>query len=142
MKIGIIYGTRRKKATVTVVNWLKSAFNQAGITVDAARHKEFTTFDQDAFLIGSAVYAGGIRTGLLEFLEKNQNSIKDKPLATFVVCKEVEKPENHMAQILEKLPQEPISQVIFEGYMFRKGNFDKQKPKAEAWVQEIVKKLS
>ena len=140
MKVGIIYGTKRKKATEALIKWLKSSLENRGIAVEAKKHKEFTDFNRDAFIIGGAVYAAGVRTGLLEFLEKNQNSL-DKPLATFVVCTRMKFREEYMSQILEKLPSKPITQKVFEGYYLKKGNFDNQKQIAETWVNEILDKL-
>ena len=58
-----------------------------------AIHDKFENFDHDAYIIGGAVYAGGIRAGLLEFLDKTKDTFERKPLAAFVVCKEVKTPE-------------------------------------------------
>jgi len=77
------------------------------------------------------------------FIEANKEEIGSKPVAAFVVCKEVEHPrEENLVQILDKLPTEPISDHCFEGYMLRKGNFEDQRGKAEDWIRDFVSKLS
>ena len=143
LKVGIIYETKRKKATVQVVEWLENALKNHNVEVTAGKPEEFDNLDFDAFIIGSSVYAGQVQQQLLEFIEARKEEIGSKPVAAFVVCKEVEHPrEENLIQILDKLPTEPITDQCFEGYMLRRGNFDRQQSKAEDWVRDFVSKLS
>ena len=142
MKLGLIYGTKRKKATVEVIKWLTNAFQEAGIEVDAGKPEDISDLNYDVFVVGSSIYAGQAEDYLLDFVEKNKDTLTSKPVATFVVCKEVECPENNMAQILERLGTDPISQLFVEGYMLRKKNFDDQQGKVEDWAKDLVSKLS
>ena len=142
MKIAIVYETKRKKATVQVVDWLKNALKSQNVDVTAGKPDEFENLDFDAFIFGSSVYAGKVQDQLLEFIEARKEEISNKPIAAFVVCKEVEHPrEQNLVQILDKLPVEPIAEYCFEGYMLRKGKFEDQRSKAEDWVKEFVNKL-
>jgi menaquinone-dependent protoporphyrinogen IX oxidase len=143
LKIAIIYETKRKKATVQVVDWLKNALMNLNVDVKAGKPDEFENLDFDAYIIGSSVYAGKVQDQLLEFIEARKAEIGNKPIAAFVVCKEVKHPrEENLVQILDKLPSEPIAEHCFEGYMLRKGNFEDQRSSAEDWVREFVSKLS
>jgi menaquinone-dependent protoporphyrinogen IX oxidase len=143
LKIAIIYETKRKKATVQVVEWLRNALASQNVEVTAGKPEAFETLDFDAFIIGSSVYAGNVQSQLLKFIESRKEEIGNKPVAAFVVCKEVEHPrEQNLVQILDKLPADPISEQCFEGYMLRKGNFEDQRGKAEDWVRDFVSKLS
>jgi menaquinone-dependent protoporphyrinogen IX oxidase len=142
LKLGIIYGTKRKKATVEVIEWLMEACKKSGIEVEVGKPEEVSDLDHDAFVVGSSIYAGQAQSDLLEFVEQNRETLTSKPVATFVVCKEVECPEDNMAQILERLGSEPISQLFVEGYMIRRGNFDRQRVKVEDWVKDLISKLS
>ena len=149
MKVGIIYGTKRKKATEALIKWFKSSLEKQEIAVEAKKYNEFTDFNQDAFIIGGAVYGTPLKWGgsvyprLLKFLEQNQKSLENKPLATFIVCSKMKKREKYMGQILEKLPYKPITQKVFKGYLSEKDkdNFDNQKQIAEIWINEILDKL-
>ena len=143
MKVAIIYETKRKKATVQVVEWLRNALKSHNVDVTSGKPEEFNNLDFDAFIIGSSVYAGKVQDQLLEFIEARKEEIGSKPVGAFVVCKEVERPrEENLVQILDKLPTETVTDECFEGYMLRKGKFDDQQGKAEDWVREFVSKLS
>lgn len=143
MKVAIIYETKRKKATVQVVEWLRNALKSNNVDVAAGKPEEFENLDFDAFIIGSSVYAGKVQEQLLDFIEAKKDEIGSKPIAAFVVCKEVEHPrEQNLVQILDKLPTEPISELCIEGYMLMKGKFENQRSKVEDWVKEFLSKLS
>lgn len=143
MKIAIIYETKRKKATVQVVEWLSNALKSQNVDVTVGKPEDYDSLDFDAFIIGSSVYAGNVQAQLLDFIESRKEEIGTKPVAAFVVCKEVEHPrEQNLVQILDKLAIEPISEYCFEGYMLRKGDFERQQSKAIEWVKEFVSKLS
>jgi menaquinone-dependent protoporphyrinogen IX oxidase len=105
--------------------------------------EEFENLDFDAFIIGSSVYDGKVQAKLLDFIEAKENELGRKPIAAFIVCKEVEHPrQQNLVQILNKILTEPIAEQRFEGYILRKGDFEKQKRKAENWVKEFVSKMA
>ena len=141
-RVGIVYSTKRRKATVQVVEWLKAAFESNGLEVEVGKPDEFNALDCDLFVLGTSVYAGEVQEAILEFVSQNQNLLREKPVATFVVCKEVETPECHMNLVIEKLPKEPITWINFEGYVIRKGDFRDQQSKANTWVKDIIGQIS
>jgi menaquinone-dependent protoporphyrinogen IX oxidase len=143
MKVAIIYETKRKKATVQVVEWLSNALKSHDVDVTTGKPEDYDSLDFDAFIIGSSVYAGNVQAQLLDFIVTRKEEIVNKPVAAFVVCKEVKHPrEQNLVQILDKLPTEAISEQCFEGYMLRKGDFENQESKAIDWVKEFLSKLS
>lgn len=142
MKIGIIYSTKREKATVSVVEWLLNAFEKEGVNAEASRPGELDPETFDGLVIGSAVYGGKVQADILEFVTNNKSILSDKPFATFIVCKETKEPECHMSQILQLISDEPLTQEFFEGYMIWRRNFDEQESLAKEWANEIVKAFS
>ena len=141
-RVCIVYSTKRKKATVQVVEWLKVAFESNGLEVEVGKPEEINTQDCDLFVLGTSVYAGAVQEPILAFIDQNQDLLREKPVATFIVCKEVETPECHMNLVIEKLPKEPMTWINFEGYLLRKGDFEKQQSKANTWVKDIISRLS
>jgi len=141
-RVGIVYSTKRRKATVQVVEWLKAAFESNGLEVEVGKPEEIGTLNSDLFVLGTSVYAGQVQESILEFVSQNQDLLREKLVATFVVCKEVETPECHMNLVIEKLPKEPMTWINFEGYVIRKGDFGDQQSKANTWVKDIIGQLS
>jgi len=141
-RVGIVYSTKRRKATVQVVEWLKAAFESNGLEVEVGKPEEIDTLNCDFFVLGTSVYAGQVQESILEFVSQNQDLLREKPVATFVVCKEVETPECHMNLVIEKLPKEPMTWINFEGYVIRKGDFRDQQSKANTWVKDIIGQIS
>lgn len=142
MKIGIIFSTERKKATVQVVDWLISALEQKGFNMEVGMSNEFQKFDCDGYIVGSAVYGFHVLEVLVNFLEENEEHFQGKPVATFVVCQLVKLSRLYKKEISKKLPVEPVSQAVFKGYRERKGKFEKQESKAFEWVNEIDLKFT
>lgn len=142
MRIGLIYSTNREKATVAVVQWIEEFMKLKGLNIDIQRPDEVHELNYDAYIIGTSVYAGAVREDILSFVEKNADRLAEKPVATFVVCKETKQPEDNMNQVTHKLKNKPVSWLPIEGYVFRKAGFDKQKPMVEKWLEEIIPKLS
>jgi menaquinone-dependent protoporphyrinogen IX oxidase len=142
LKIGIIYSTKREKATVSVIEWLFNAFEEEGVEAEAGRPDEMNPGSYDGLVIGSAVYAGKVQADILEFVTDNKSLLSNKPFATFIVCKETEEPECHMSQILQLISDEPLTQQFFEGYMIWRRNFDEQEIQAKEWASEIVNVFS
>ena len=142
MKVAIIYGTNREKATIRVVDWLSQGFGNEGHEVSRGKPAEFDSLDYDIIIVGSSVYKGEVVEEITEFVKRNSDTLSGKKLATFVVCKETKTPESHMEKILCLLKETPINQMFIEGYMFREKNFGSQEGKAKEWVKETLSKLS
>ena len=141
MKIAIIYGTKRKKAMVQVVEWLKAACKSEGHDVTVGKPAEFGSLEFDLFVIGSSVYGGEVVEEIVEFVKKNNDTLSGRNIATFIVCKETKTPETNMEKILCFLEEKPINQMFIEGYMFREKDFGRQENKAKEWIKEILSTL-
>ena len=148
MKIGIIYDTDRREATIKVVDWIKTTLEQEGFEVKAGKPHEFSNFDYDGFIVGSAVYGFKVRQEkLLNFLRDNQDQFQDGFLGVFVVCRLTILSGRYLKGMIKKLPRNPITQIAFRGYFDPKPQdkqrfIEKEKPKAIEWANEIVEMLS
>ena len=142
MKVAIIYGTNREKATIRVVDWLRQGYEHNGHEVTVGKPSNFNSLDFDLIVIGSSVYKGEVVNDIIQFVMMNKEVLDGKSLATFIVCKETKTPETHMEQILCLLTEDPVQQMFIEGYMFREKNFDRQETKAKEWVKATLSKLS
>ena len=142
MKVAIIYGTNREKATVKVVDWLRQGFEDDGHEVSVGKPSKFDALDYDLIVLGSSVYGGKVQDDVIQFVMMNKDVLNEKSLATFIVCKETKTPEINMEQILCLLTEDPVQQMFIEGYMFRENNFNRQEQKAKDWVKATLSKLS
>ena len=142
MKVAIIYGTNREKATVKVVDWLRQGFEDDGHEVSVGKPSKFDALDYDLIVLGSSVYGGKVQDDVIQFVMMNKDVLNEKSLATFIVCKESKTPEINMEQILCFLTEDPVQQMFIEGYMFREKNFNRQEQKAKDWVKATLSKLS
>jgi menaquinone-dependent protoporphyrinogen IX oxidase len=156
MKIGIIYATKRKEATVQIVKWIKVALEKSGHTAVAKKVEDFDDFDCDQYILGTAIYIFSVnRAGIINFLRKNKNNLKNKPCNFFIVCganklppqkdskdKPLIKflkytfldPDKYMRGLVAYLPQGSISKTAsFKGYQEES---DKITEKFEA--QEVI----
>ncbi len=96
----------------------------------------------DGVVIGSAVYGGKVQDDVLQFVSENQSALSQRPLATFVVCKEINEPDCHLEQTLDVLPAEPVKVDFFEGYILFRRDFDEQEAVAKKWTNEILRKFT
>ena len=146
MKVGIIYNTNRKEATHKIVVWLKSALEQKNFEVVIGKMNSFQDFDCDAFIVGSAVYGFHVEKKFELFLGKKAEFLRNKPLATFLVCYFTKLSKMYRRGIFENLPSKPISHMAFKGYYnpsdIKKWDSDGQKAKAIEWVHELERILT
>ena len=142
MKVAIIYGTNREKATIKVVDWLRKGFEEEGHEVTVGKPSKFEALEYDLIIGGARASGQEVQADVLQFVMMNKDVLDEKSLATFIVCKETKTPETHMDQILCLLTEDPVQQMFIEGYMFREKNFDRQEQKAKEWVKATLSKLS
>ena len=141
MKVGIIYNTNRKEATYQIVTWLKSALEQKGFDVVVGKMNDFQDFDCDAFIVGSAVYGFHVEKKFEKYLGDKTDYLRNKPLATFVVCGLTKLSKMYRRGIFENLPSKPISHIAFKGYYnpsdIRKWDSNGEKTKATERIHEF-----
>lgn len=136
MKIGIVFGTKREGATREIVRWMTDHLQAQGHTVVAAGPGEFTSFDCDRYLLGTAVYAfSAKRTGMPGFIRAHRGELQGTPTGVFIVCgvgEQVISPQDgflkrllkngfldrqkYLASIVRLLPEPPASTAFFQGY--------------------------
>ncbi len=146
MKIGIIYNTNRKEATYQIVVWLESALEQKDFDVVVGEMNNFQEFNCDAFIIGSAVYGFHVEKKFENYLGDKTDYLRNKPIATFVVCGLTKLSKMYRRGIFESLPSKPISHIAFKGYYYpsdiKKWDSNGQKSKATEWIDEFERILS
>jgi menaquinone-dependent protoporphyrinogen IX oxidase len=136
MKIGIVFATKREGATQEIARWMEEHLQSLGHTVVAARPADFSEFDCDFYLLGTAVYAfSAKRAGLPAFIRRNRSTLQGSPTGVFIVCgvtEQMTSPDDgfvkrtlknafldrrkYMASIVRLLPKPPVSTVFFQGY--------------------------
>ncbi len=161
MKIGIVYGTRRKAATAEIVESMTERLTSLGHDVVCEKPLDFGRFDRDLYILGTAVYAfSAKRTGLTTFIRKNLDTIGRAPTALFVVCgadadmtrssdnalKRALKNafldrEKYLTSVSRLLPTAPVSTAFFKGYQEpedrEKINFGSQKERVIEWCDSL-----
>jgi len=148
MKIGIIFGSDREKATKEIVEWLQSRLEKNNFEVILAGPDDYDHFeckDCNAYIVGTAVYAFRPWGPFLAFLEQNQELFENiKRIATFVVCGlPALNRFLYMWRVKRRLPIKPISEEIFKGYGDERGDFEKrEKDHVLAWADTLAQEFS
>jgi menaquinone-dependent protoporphyrinogen IX oxidase len=138
MRVALVYGTNRKKATFQVVKRLEDTVKTEGHEVTVGKPSEFESLDYDLIVIGSSVYAGNVVQAIKDFVKEISSTLSEKKVATFIVCKELQNREPHMDQILCELSEDPINQMFVEGYMISEKDFGRQESMVKGWAKEIL----
>ncbi|MGD9395551.1 MAG: flavodoxin domain-containing protein [Candidatus Thorarchaeota archaeon] len=141
MRVALVYGTNRKKATVKVVKWLEETVKAEGHEITVGKPSEFDSLDFDLIIIGSSVYADNVVGEIKDFVKEKSNILSGKKVATFIVCKETKNREPHMDQILCELAEDPINQMFVEGYMVFEKDFGRQESIIKDWIKEVLSTL-
>src|SRR5271157_312472 len=118
----IVYGSfsgSTKGIAEKMKNSLESIKFKVELVPAAVRTMDLSKYD--LVVIGSAIRAGKPHPDVLKFIEKNQEALKKKKTAVFIVCMSIisEKPENRARA--EYYPEKvaigftPVSTAIFAG---------------------------
>lgn len=134
MKTLIAYGSKYGTAEKCSKEIAKHITGQVDI-VDLKANKEIKLADYDKVIIGSSIYAGGLRKEVKAFYEKNKEILKDKKVAVFISCMAKENPEQYITNNFDKdFVNKLIGKCCCGGeYQFSKMNF---------FERAIVKKIT
>lgn len=124
MKTLIAYGSKYGTAEKCSKEIAKHITGQVDI-VDLKANKEIKLADYDKVIIGSSIYAGGLRKEVKAFYEKNKEILKDKKVAVFISCMAKENPEQYITNNFDKdFVNKLIGKCCCGGeYQFSKMNF-------------------
>jgi len=85
-KVALIYATRYG-ATKDTAKWIKKGI---GRDIDLINIEDVslteTVKQYDAFIFGSGVWIDGVHKDMLQFLEANKAELRNKIIASFIVC--------------------------------------------------------
>ena len=146
--ICVVYDTKRG-STTHLANWVKEGFKESktDLSTDVKRVHEVKKFDYDLFIIGSPIYWEKPLKTVVEFLLNNQDKLREKKVALFIVC---------MAQLFGKHTQKYIQRRYLKpleektsGYIVKTGVFKgwlkkpdyNEKERVINWVKEIISSL-
>lgn len=111
--------------TTGVADAIGQAMRETGLSVDVLRAKQVKDVDAyDAVVVGSGIRAGRVFSEAVNFLQRHQAVLRDKPVAYFVVCLTMkdDTEENrctvsaYLDAVKEKAPDvQPIDVGLFAG---------------------------
>ncbi|NJE08555.1 hypothetical protein E3E31_08470 [Thermococcus sp. M39] len=146
MKACIIYDTK-KGSTEMIANWMRESIERKA-EVRMMRVNEVDSLkDCDLVVIGSPIYYERPLKGVLKFLEQNQDELRDKKIAVFVVClaeifghvgKSYAK-KRYVGDLIKRVPGKVIGTAVIRGWI-RKPDFS-QKAVVQKWIRELLKNL-
>ena len=146
-KIALIYATRYG-ATKDTAEWIKKGF---GRDIELLNIKDIsfenTAKEYDLFIIGSGVWIDGVDKDILKFLETQKQELKDKVIASFILCgttgEDVDG-EKRIEQYFKKfhapLDKKPLLNEKFAGRMIIDKLNKKDKKLLETFYKRILKR--
>ena len=144
MKVCIAYDTRRGSTTV-IVNWMKEALkSKKTFNIDVKRAYEIDTLDYDMFIVGSPIYWEKPLGSVVNFLATNEETLKNKMVAVFIVCMAqvfggltTHYIKRHYLKPLEEhTPSLFIESGIFRGWL-KKPNLNERKNIIN-WIERLI----
>ncbi len=146
-KIALIYATRYG-ATKDTAQWIKKGMSR---DIDLLNIEEIsfeeTAKKYDLFIIGSGVWIDGVHKDILRFLETQKSELKDKVIASFILCgttgKDVDgdkRIEKYFTKFHASLDTKPLLNEKFGGRMTIDKLNVKDRKLLEMFYQKILKR--
>ena len=146
-KVALIYATRYG-ATKDTATWIKKGVDRDIdlLNIEDISFEE-TARKYDFFIIGSGVWIDGVHKDLLRFLETQKNHLKDKIIASFILCGTTKKDssgEKRIEQYFRKfhasLDKKPAMNDYFGGRMIVDQLNTKDKILLENFYKKVLKR--
>ncbi|HDO19340.1 MAG TPA: hypothetical protein ENG74_01290 [Thermoplasmatales archaeon] len=147
MKVVIVYDTKRG-STKQIVDWMVEELKSIGIEVSSMRPNEVDTLDCDLIVVGSLIYWEKPLKSITDFLRANQDVLREKNMAVFVVCmaqifgKHTDRYiERRYVGTLKKVSSGKIIETCaFRGWLTRVDY--NQREKIKNWIRRVVGTLN
>ena len=146
-KIALLYATRYG-ATKETAEWIQEGL---GREIDLLNIEEISfnevAVKYDFFIIGSGVWIDGVHKDMIEFLETQKTELKDKVIASFILCgttaKDI-KGEERIAQYFDRfhkpLARKPEFSQYFGGRIIIEQLNEKDKKLLSVFYKKILKR--
>lgn len=146
-KVALIYATRYG-ATKDTAGWIEEGLDRE---VDLLNIEDMsfpeTAKNYDLFIIGSGVWIDGVHTDMLKFLETQKVGLKDKVVASFIVCgttakdvKGEERIEKYFQKFHVSMDKKPALSEYFGGRMTIDKLNEKDSKMLEVFYERILKR--
>ncbi len=143
-KVALIYATRYG-ATKDTSQWIVQGMD--GVDVDIINIDDISSIDMnvyDKFIFGSGIFIDGVDKKMMEFLSSHKEYLKDKIIASFIVCGTTKKDkrgeqrlEQYFAKFHNAMENPPSLNEYFGGRMI----IDKLNRKDKLLLENFYKRV-
>lgn len=146
-KVALIYATRYG-ATKDTAEWIAEGLDREVelLNIEDISFAE-TVQKYDLFIIGSGVWIDGVHKDMLKFLETQKAELKDKIIASFILCGTTSKDvqgeariEQYFGKFHSSLDKKPPLNEKFGGRMIIDKLNDKDKKLLEMFYKKVLKR--
>ncbi|MCK4974236.1 MAG: hypothetical protein KAR81_03205, partial [Sulfurimonas sp.] len=146
-KVALIYATRYG-ATKDTAQWIEQGLDREVelLNIEDISFTE-TAKKYDLFIIGSGVWIDGVHKDMLKFLQTQKAELKDKIVASFILCGTTNKDvqgeariEQYFTKFHSSLDKKPPLNEKFGGRMIIDKLNDKDKKLLEMFYKKVLKR--
>ena len=146
-KIALIYATRYG-STKDTAEWIAEGMGREVDLLDIEKISfEETAKNYDLFIIGSGVWIDGVHKDMLRFLQMQKPLLKDKVLASFILCgttgedvKGDERIESYFSKFHSSLNKKPPLNEKFGGRLIIEKLNTKDRKMLEVFYERVLKR--
>ena len=146
-KVALIYATRYG-STKDTAEWIVEGLDREVDLLDIEKISFSETAKKyDLIIIGSGVWIDGVHKDMLKFLETQKEHLKDKIIASFILCgttsedvKGDERIESYFKRFHSSLETKPALNKKFGGRMNIEQLNDKDRKMLEVFYERILKR--
>ncbi len=146
-KVALIYATRYG-STKDTAEWIAKGLGREVDLLDVEKITFCATAkNYDLIIIGSGVWIDGVHKDMLRFLETQKRFLKDKIVASFILCgttgedvKGDERIESYFSKFHSSLDKKPALSEKFGGRMIIEQLNDKDRKMLEVFYERILKR--
>jgi menaquinone-dependent protoporphyrinogen oxidase len=145
-KVGLIYATRYG-ATKDTAEWIAQGMNRKVDLLNIEDISADTAKKYDFFIVGSGVWIDGVHKDVLRFLERNKVELKEKIIASFIVCgttakdeKGAERIEQYFTRFHSKMQEKPALNEYFGGRITIEKLNEKDRKMLEMFYKKVLKR--
>ncbi len=146
-KVALIYATRYG-STKDTAEWIVKGINREVDLLDIENiHFNETAKKYDLLIIGSGVWIDGVHKDMLQFLATQKSHLKDKIVASFILCgttgediKGNERIEQYFNKFHASLDAKPAISKKFGGRMIINQLNEKDRKMLEVFYERILKR--
>lgn len=146
-KVAILYATRYGSTKDTSV-WIAEGLNTKVDLLDIEKISfSDTAKEYDLFIVGSGIWIDGVHNDMIKFLQTQQEELKDKVIASFILCgttsqdvKGEARIEKYFAKFHAPLEKKPQLSEYFGGRMIIDELNEKDKKILAVFYTKVLKR--